>query len=788
MIEPRPSETIKPPTRARPRRLLILLLATQLIGLLAAVSVYFPPAPREATSGDLHFSALRAHERLAELMAGGRPHPVGSDENRAVRSRIVAQLEDLGYQPHIQSRFVCSSYRHYCGTVHNVLARYRGADNSSAVILNAHYDTQPATPGASDCMAGVASALEVARILARGPQLQRDVIFLFNDGEEAGLLGSTAFVEEHEWAEQVVAAVNLEARGSAGPSVPAYTIGNDRELLALHLSDARRPSPGSAFLALTRFLPLDNDLSIFDQLGIPGVTFGYARHPRHYHSQRDQLERVSLGSLQQHGENALRLTRALANRVVDTVTKESEPNEPAQYFSIGPLALAMPAHWSWLATSAAAALLIAAAFRLARRTELAASALAVGSLFPPLTILVAFFGSALVNHARTPLTDIPSAMVSNPLPTFVGFCLLGTGFTFGLARLCQRWLCQPSSWLGLCGWSIAAAFMLCSVEPRASYLFYLPALAGAVCCLLGSDRPERSLIREAALAVPAAITTVIWYPHLTLLLDLLGLGNLPPVASLTAIAAVAGAPLLRLGSGRVALMLLTLGVLLIAIGTRLPTFSAEHPQYSSLVYQLDNDASEARWIVTGTPVPAGLRAAGGFEKEWGRAIPWSPLEAGLTAEAPALDIPGPRLALLDLTTEVAGTRARARLVSQRGAPVVQMAFPAEAAPLRVSIEGVQVRRDQARFERFDSSYRVYTVWTTPSGGVEVEMLFSATKSVEVTLADRSYDLPSRARPLLQARPETAAPNGFGDGTIVVATSLLDLQQAPLSESASPLDR
>ena len=181
-----------------------------------------------------------------------------------MRQRIVDQLKALGHEPQVQSRFVCGDYRHYCGTVHNVLARLSGTGDGSAILLNAHYDTQPATPGANDCMTGVASLLEIARVLGDAEQLATDVVLLFNDGEEAGLLGATVFVEHHAWARDISAAINLEARGSGGPSMPAYTIGDDRELLRLHLGDARRPSPGSAFLgALTRLLPLDNDLTIF---------------------------------------------------------------------------------------------------------------------------------------------------------------------------------------------------------------------------------------------------------------------------------------------------------------------------------------------------------------------------------------------------------------------------------------------------------------------------------------------------------------------------------------------
>ncbi len=51
-----------------------------------------------------------------------------------------------------------------------------------------------------------------------GPPLKTDVIFLFTDGEEEGMLGASAFVAEHSWARDVRVAANFEARGNAGES------------------------------------------------------------------------------------------------------------------------------------------------------------------------------------------------------------------------------------------------------------------------------------------------------------------------------------------------------------------------------------------------------------------------------------------------------------------------------------------------------------------------------------------------------------------------------------------
>ena len=59
--------------------------------------------------------------------------------------------------------------------------------------------------------------LEILEVLtASHIPVKKNLIFLFNDGEENGLRGSTLFMTEHSWAQEMVAFINLEARGSGG--------------------------------------------------------------------------------------------------------------------------------------------------------------------------------------------------------------------------------------------------------------------------------------------------------------------------------------------------------------------------------------------------------------------------------------------------------------------------------------------------------------------------------------------------------------------------------------------
>ena len=58
-----------------------------------------------------------------------------------------------------------------------------------AVVLSAHWDTVPSSPGTNDNGSGVVALLEIARILS-GSKPKNSIIFAFFDKEEVGCEGS----------------------------------------------------------------------------------------------------------------------------------------------------------------------------------------------------------------------------------------------------------------------------------------------------------------------------------------------------------------------------------------------------------------------------------------------------------------------------------------------------------------------------------------------------------------------------------------------------------------------
>lgn len=261
------------------------------------------------------FSAGRALEDLKEFAV--KPHPLGSKEHDRVRDYLMTSLKSLGVSPEIQKL-------EGDGAVENIVARIRGEDSSSAVMIVTHYDSVPEGPGAADAGSAVAAILETVRILVESEPLKNDVIVLISDGEEVGLLGAKAFVEFHPWAKDVGVALNFEARGTMGPSILFETNEGNERIISEFIKGSPNPIAHSFLYDLYQELPNETDFTVFKNAGMYGLNFAFVEGFKHYHTPNDTVENLSVHSLQHHGENMLSLVRHFGN--INLVAKEDGDN------------------------------------------------------------------------------------------------------------------------------------------------------------------------------------------------------------------------------------------------------------------------------------------------------------------------------------------------------------------------------------------------------------------------------------------------------------------------------
>jgi len=113
----------------------------------------------------------------------------GSDSGFAASDWMAAKFDDFGYDSVVFDSFTARVYgeNKIC---RNVIATKVGSRHPEwQIIVGAHFDAVPASPGADDNGSGTAGVLELARILAN---VETDMTFIFIpfDAEETGLDGS----------------------------------------------------------------------------------------------------------------------------------------------------------------------------------------------------------------------------------------------------------------------------------------------------------------------------------------------------------------------------------------------------------------------------------------------------------------------------------------------------------------------------------------------------------------------------------------------------------------------
>ncbi len=109
-------------------------------------------------------------------------------------SRILEKQIKVELEIEVQAEFITGDL-----TDNNVIAELPGTDKKDEIVmLGGHFDTWHAATGATDDSVGCAVAMEAARILqAAGLKPRRTIRVALWGGEEEGLLGSRAYVNQH---------------------------------------------------------------------------------------------------------------------------------------------------------------------------------------------------------------------------------------------------------------------------------------------------------------------------------------------------------------------------------------------------------------------------------------------------------------------------------------------------------------------------------------------------------------------------------------------------------------
>ncbi|MGD0401780.1 MAG: M20/M25/M40 family metallo-hydrolase [Candidatus Acidiferrales bacterium] len=729
-----------------------------------------PPAPLPSSVAATEFSAERAREVLRRLVGDGIPHPTGSAANAVVRSRIVDELTKLGYQPEVQSGFSCDDFG-TCATVKNILARLDGVEPGASVLLAAHYDSVPAGPGASDDGAGVAAVIEIARALKSAPAPRHSIVILIDDGEEQGLLGAHAFVTQSPWAKDIRAAVNLEARGTSGPSMMFETGSANYWAVKLYSEHVARPAASSIFYQVYKQLPNDTDFTEFKAVGYQGANFAYIGDVNHYHTPLDNFENADPRSLQHHGENALPMILALANSDLT-----SPPVKEAVFFDLFERRVIMwPAGWSFPISIVALVLLLFQIAWLLAKDRLLPSALLWGfvnwlAIFVTAGVLALIFQKILHVAGVT-----PTNWVAHPLPLQAAFWCLAISVVTVVSLAFENRSGFWGLWAGVWIWWALFSAVVCWLTGGIGYVLLVPTCIAAVVGLpftLRTSEPKDGVWLAAALPLFAA--GILGFNHVILLYDGLGIRILAGIALLIAVLLSPLAPLLASlrepkGITRFALPGAAIAATVLAVFAAVvaPAYSAKAPEHVNLQYRQDGDSGKSQWVVytDSGRLPEPIRVATNFHRIDKGSLPWDTSPAFL-ADAPHLEIAAPTFTILESSESGGKRQYRALLRSERGAPEAAVFFPPDSGIDQVRIQDEPIPHKSARILRYFNDWDLYRCMTMPAKGIEMQFELPLGKPVEVYVLDLSYLLPLEGMFVVKSRPLTATPFQQGDVTIL----------------------
>lgn len=630
----------------------VSVLFTAAMILLMVFQLQPPPAvPAGAPAGE--FSSGRAMEHLRIIARA--PHPTGSPQNAAVRDFILNQMRALGLETQLQTATAVQGYPRRRGavvgaTVENVVCRLQGTAGTKSLMLVAHYDSVPTSPGASDDGAGVVTLIETARALRSGPALRNTVIFLFTDGEELGLLGARAFVDQHPWAKEVGLVINFEARGAGGPSLLFETSERNGELIRHFARAALHPMTSSFFYEFYRRMPNDTDLSVFKSAGYPGLNFSYARGWPRYHTAGDSTENLDERSLQHHGTYALSLARYFGDRGLADLS-----HGDAVYFSLLGRVFHYPGAWV-IPSTVFLSLLFLSVLALGLKTGvLKWSGLGCS--------MAAWLGSAVAAAAAaqfawtllrgTPLASmLPYGMAYNSELYAAGFLAMTVAIATALCAALSERMSPETLTVGALFLWLALAVAAALYAPGASYVFVWPSLAGLMVLVFTLPFRGGPGLLAIAWALPAAIAILLFAPVPYLLAAFMTTSGLAPMtvavallsAFLTPLAIIMIRPARWWLPGAAA----TLALFLIVLATTRSAYHASRPRATSLFYHLDSDTGEAMYASMDTELNSwtSMFLQDGVERRnLGEHVPFD--APALTARAPTARLDPPLLSVLE---------------------------------------------------------------------------------------------------------------------------------------------
>ena len=208
--------------------------------------------------------------------------------------------------------------REYEGESHNVVAELPGK-RDEWITLSAHYDTTALSHGSYDNMTGCAGLLGVLDALKQKP-LNYGLRFVFCGSEERGLLGSKAYVRDHEAdLPKIALNINLDMIGTIMGKFIACVSAEEKLVHYIEYMGAELGFPVSAKNGV-----YSSDSTPFADKGVPALSFARLANGSvaPIHCRFDRPDVLSMEQMEKDVAFIAEFTRRMAMSAVCPVGRE----------------------------------------------------------------------------------------------------------------------------------------------------------------------------------------------------------------------------------------------------------------------------------------------------------------------------------------------------------------------------------------------------------------------------------------------------------------------------------
>lgn len=261
--------------------------------------------------GNLHYPNRDIDER--DL----RSHVVG-EERRVLCAMIHSESAVALVKNKVKRVRILIRQREYEGASHNVVAELPGR-RDEWIVLSAHYDTTALSHGSYDNMSGCVGILGVLDAL-RGREHNYGLRLVFCGSEERGLLGSKAWVRDHETELSKVALnVNLDMIGTIMGKFIAKVSAEDKLAHYLSYMGAELGFPVEAKTGV-----YSSDSTPFADKGVPALSLARlaSGNVAPIHCRYDRPEVLSMEQMQKDIAFIAEFTRRMADAALCPVSRE----------------------------------------------------------------------------------------------------------------------------------------------------------------------------------------------------------------------------------------------------------------------------------------------------------------------------------------------------------------------------------------------------------------------------------------------------------------------------------